>query len=294
VAATNALPESASRETKTCGLRLSAQRTYNQRLRPPTGGHRPNSQAPSRGNVGLFRTLGNYASSVRLGGGAEGIQTDGHRDLTPSGRVIRQNLSGGRFGQASLPAAFCAFSRLAQRGVSTARAEDARQTHENSVAAFNVAATAYRRRLRIGTGLCSPRTDESRRPSSPGGSVAVGESIAVRADAPREAAPSVSARLAQTRGFPASTWISFASTGETMWAGSPGWLLMRVLAYRIQAVAFGDLDRAILRRLHEPREEAFESRNARPFASRRPTTREGVGLLKAGHQSVNPLVYGVQ
>ena len=46
MAATNALPESASRETNTCGLRLSAQRTYNQRLRPPTGGHRPNSQAP--------------------------------------------------------------------------------------------------------------------------------------------------------------------------------------------------------------------------------------------------------
>ena len=58
----------------------------------------------------------------------------------------------------------------------------------------------------------------------------------------------------------------------------PGWLLMRVLAYRIQAVAFGDLDRAILRRLREPREEAFELRDARPFASRRPTTREGVGL----------------
>src|SRR5271165_1349962 len=32
----------------------------------------------------------------------------------------------------------------------------------------------------------------------------------------------------------------------------PGWLLMRVLAYRIQAVAFGDLDRAVLRRLREP------------------------------------------
>ena len=38
----------------------------------------------------------------------------------------------------------------------------------------------------------------------------------------------------------------------------PGWLLMRVLAYRIQAAAFGDLDRAILRRLREPRDEAFE------------------------------------
>ena len=58
----------------------------------------------------------------------------------------------------------------------------------------------------------------------------------------------------------------------------PGWLLMRVLAYRIQAAAFGDLDRAILRRLREPRNEAFESGGARPFATRGPTTREGVGL----------------
>ena len=58
----------------------------------------------------------------------------------------------------------------------------------------------------------------------------------------------------------------------------PRWLLLRVLAYRIQAAAFGDLDRAILRRLHEHTDEAFESRGARPFATRGPTTREGVGL----------------
>ncbi len=58
----------------------------------------------------------------------------------------------------------------------------------------------------------------------------------------------------------------------------PGWLLVRVLAYRIQAAAFGDLDRAILRRLREPRDEALESGDARPFATRGPTTREGVGL----------------
>ncbi len=58
----------------------------------------------------------------------------------------------------------------------------------------------------------------------------------------------------------------------------PGWLLLRVLAYRIQAAAFGDLDRAILRRLREHRDEAFESAGARPFAPRGPTTREGVGL----------------
>jgi len=50
------------------------------------------------GNVALFPTLGNRASLSGLPGGAEGIQTAGHRDLTPSGRGIRQNLSGGRFG----------------------------------------------------------------------------------------------------------------------------------------------------------------------------------------------------
>src|SRR5271166_7124222 len=55
----------------------------------------------------------------------------------------------------------------------------------------------------------------------------------------------------------------------------PGWLLIRVLAYRIQAAAFGDLDRTILRRL---RDDALESGDARPFAPRAPTTREGVGL----------------
>src|SRR5271166_4042273 len=48
----------------------------------------------------------------------------------------------------------------------------------------------------------------------------------------------------------------------------PGWLLMRVLAYRIQAAAFGDLDRAILRRLREPWNEGFESGDARPFVTR--------------------------
>ena len=53
---------------------------------------------------------------------------------------------------------------------------------------------------------------------------------------------------------------------------------MRVLAYRIQAAALGDLNRAILRRLRKSRGEAPESESARPFATRGPTTREGVGL----------------
>jgi hypothetical protein len=58
----------------------------------------------------------------------------------------------------------------------------------------------------------------------------------------------------------------------------PGWLMARVLAYRIQAAAFGDLDRAILRRLREVKSEALESGQAPPFATREPTTRESVGL----------------
>jgi hypothetical protein len=53
---------------------------------------------------------------------------------------------------------------------------------------------------------------------------------------------------------------------------------MRVLAYRLQAAAHGDLDRAVLRRLRGPRDEALESKGTRPFATRGPTTREGVGL----------------
>jgi Protein of unknown function (DUF2924) len=58
----------------------------------------------------------------------------------------------------------------------------------------------------------------------------------------------------------------------------PGWLLARVLGYRIQAAAFGDLDRTILRRLREMKGEALEAGQARPFATRGPTTRKGVGL----------------
>jgi hypothetical protein len=54
--------------------------------------------------------------------------------------------------------------------------------------------------------------------------------------------------------------------------------MARVLAYRIQAAEFGDLDRAILRRLREMKGEALESGQAPPFATRGPTTREGVGL----------------
>jgi hypothetical protein len=55
------------------------------------------------------------------------------------------------------------------------------------------------------------------------------------------------------------------------------WLLMRVLAYRLQADALGGLNKAIQRKLASNREQGA----AVPFDRRAPQTRDGVGL-KAG------------
>jgi DUF2924 family protein len=57
----------------------------------------------------------------------------------------------------------------------------------------------------------------------------------------------------------------------------PRWLLMRGLAYRLQADAFGGLDKSIRRILRSGKEEDV----AVPFDRRAPQTWEGVGL-KAG------------
>jgi hypothetical protein len=57
----------------------------------------------------------------------------------------------------------------------------------------------------------------------------------------------------------------------------PRWLLMRVLAYRLQADALGGLDRSIQRMLRSSQEQDA----AIPFDRRAPQTRVGVGL-KAG------------
>ena len=51
----------------------------------------------------------------------------------------------------------------------------------------------------------------------------------------------------------------------------PKWLLMRVLAYRIQAAEFGDLGKTALR-------ELSSSRDPGPFAPRQAKTREGAKL----------------
>jgi DUF2924 family protein len=57
----------------------------------------------------------------------------------------------------------------------------------------------------------------------------------------------------------------------------PRWLLMKVLAYRLQADAFGDFDKSIRRILRSGKEDGLGA----PFDRREPQTREGVGL-KAG------------
>ena len=53
------------------------------------------------------------------------------------------------------------------------------------------------------------------------------------------------------------------------------WLLMRVLAYRLQADAFGSLDKSVQRMLASKKEQGAV------FSQRAPQTRDGVGL-KAG------------
>jgi hypothetical protein len=52
------------------------------------------------------------------------------------------------------------------------------------------------------------------------------------------------------------------------------WLLMKVLAYRLQSDAFGDLDKLIRRTLRSGKEDGVGA----PFDRRTPQTQEGLGL----------------
>ena len=54
----------------------------------------------------------------------------------------------------------------------------------------------------------------------------------------------------------------------------PRWLLMKVLAYRLQSDSFGGLEKSIQRMLRSERDDAA----AAPFDRRAPQTRDGVGL----------------
>ena len=58
----------------------------------------------------------------------------------------------------------------------------------------------------------------------------------------------------------------------------PGWLLARVLAFRLQAQAFGDVSAAALRKVQRAAAEGGTDSSVPPFANRAPATREGVDL----------------
>ena len=59
------------------------------------------------------------------------------------------------------------------------------------------------------------------------------------------------------------------------------WLLMKILAYRIQAAAFSGLDKETLRVLRQPKGRRLASSALHPFEARIATTRDGT-KLKAG------------
>ncbi len=65
--------------------------------------------------------------------------------------------------------------------------------------------------------------------------------------------------------------------GGTPPAHLPTWLLSRVLAYRLQAVALGDLEPRLMRKIKGAGDPASGSELA-PFVNRSPATRDGEGL----------------
>jgi len=66
--------------------------------------------------------------------------------------------------------------------------------------------------------------------------------------------------------------------GGTPPAHLPRWLLMKILAYRIQATAFGGLDKETLRVLRQPKGHRGATSDLHPFEARIATTREGTKL----------------
>jgi Protein of unknown function (DUF2924) len=65
--------------------------------------------------------------------------------------------------------------------------------------------------------------------------------------------------------------------GGTAPAHLPRWLLLRVLAYRLQAAALADLDKATVHSIRASQGDAIDSAGS-PFKKRNPRTRDGLGL----------------
>ena len=66
--------------------------------------------------------------------------------------------------------------------------------------------------------------------------------------------------------------------GGTAPAHLPSWLLARLLAFRIQAQAFGDVSAERLRKLRREAADGDSDSSVQPFANRAPATREGDAL----------------
>jgi Protein of unknown function (DUF2924) len=66
--------------------------------------------------------------------------------------------------------------------------------------------------------------------------------------------------------------------GGTPPAQMPRWLFLRVLAYQIQVAALGDLDKATLRVIRQPKGGTLDSTQSGPFETRVPSTRAGASL----------------
>ncbi|HZZ24489.1 MAG TPA: DUF2924 domain-containing protein [Roseiarcus sp.] len=66
--------------------------------------------------------------------------------------------------------------------------------------------------------------------------------------------------------------------GGTPPAHLPRWLLLKVLAYRIQAAALGGHDKATLRVIRQSKGRTLDSAQSGPFEARIPSTREGASL----------------
>ncbi len=65
--------------------------------------------------------------------------------------------------------------------------------------------------------------------------------------------------------------------GRTAPSHLPSWLLARLIAFRLQAQAFGDVSAATLRKVRRGAADG-ESDSSAPFANRAPATSEGVDL----------------
>ena len=66
--------------------------------------------------------------------------------------------------------------------------------------------------------------------------------------------------------------------GGTPPAHLPRWLLLKILAYQIQAATLGGLDKATLRVIRQPKGQTPDSSESRLFEPRIPTTPEGADL----------------